>query len=284
LIAHVKRVMKTKFEHEDFTSQPGEPFCCMRGNSYGVPIFYSLGFRVMQSSQDVHLHVSTFINAESDGLCILVLTGTDATNIQQNNMVATQFANTMTLKYDATFCTKCWVFLPSLKKCSKCDAKYCGLACRDADWERHKEVCLNAAQRICCVCSKQGSKFRCPCCPNWYCSKECKAKKDALSSGISEAFGELSLHGARESAEESAKESLPCLLCGKEGSLKLCGRCNEARYCSKQCQVAHWKLGHQQECRKAAVSAPPSSAVCPKCFAPMDSAGAAGALCAQCSE
>lgn len=283
LIENVKHEMKTKFEHEDFASQPGRVFSCSRCDSNEVPIFYTLGFRTKQSmSFGDHLHVSTFINAQSDGICILVLTGTDF-NIRANNFLAAKFANSMTLRIDATFCTKCEVFLPSLKKCKKCDAKYCSLACRDADWKRHKRVCLNAAQRVCCVCSKQGSKFACECCPNWYCSVECKVKKDAFDAEFLEALDALSLGGAEESSEESAEDPLPCQQCGKEGSLKLCGRCNEARYCSKQCQVAHWKLGHQQECRKAgaAVSAP---AVCPKCFAPMGSSGAAGALCAQCSE
>jgi len=41
-----------------------------------------------------------------------------------------------------------------------------------------------------------------------------------------------------------------CLQCGivpKTGALK-CGRCKTAAYCSKECQLAHWKGGHRGQC------------------------------------
>jgi len=36
----------------------------------------------------------------------------------------------------------------------------------------------------------------------------------------------------------------------KNMSLKMCGRCKVAAYCSRDCQVAHWKQGHKGECAK----------------------------------
>jgi hypothetical protein len=33
------------------------------------------------------------------------------------------------------------------------------------------------------------------------------------------------------------------------GQLKYCGRCKEARYCSKECQKIHWKQ-HKLECKE----------------------------------
>jgi hypothetical protein len=42
--------------------------------------------------------------------------------------------------------------------------------------------------------------------------------------------------------------SLPlCAHCGSLG-LKLCGQCREVKYCSKECQKAHWKMGHKTRC------------------------------------
>ncbi|KAK8800757.1 hypothetical protein WA158_000082 [Blastocystis sp. Blastoise] len=34
-----------------------------------------------------------------------------------------------------------------------------------------------------------------------------------------------------------------------KGSFKTCSRCKKAIYCSKECQVAHWKNGHKQACK-----------------------------------
>jgi len=39
----------------------------------------------------------------------------------------------------------------------------------------------------------------------------------------------------------------PCIRCGKNGSLR-CGKCKLVSYCSKNCQVDHWKNGHKGEC------------------------------------
>ena len=35
------------------------------------------------------------------------------------------------------------------------------------------------------------------------------------------------------------------------GEFKTCSRCKKAIYCSKECQVAHWKNGHKQVCKPA---------------------------------
>ena len=47
-----------------------------------------------------------------------------------------------------------------------------------------------------------------------------------------------------------------CANCGKgvselKGSnLKLCGHCKTFHYCSKHCQVKHWKDGHKADCKE----------------------------------
>lgn len=39
--------------------------------------------------------------------------------------------------------------------------------------------------------------------------------------------------------------------CNGDGHMK-CGRCKKANYCSKGCQMTHWKQGHKQECKQLA--------------------------------
>jgi hypothetical protein len=65
---------------------------------------------------------------------------------------------------------------------------------------------------------------------------------------------------AREAAVETA--AMPLAICdyptcraGAVGVIKLspCSRCRDARYCSKECQVAHWKV-HKQSCSKVGVA------------------------------
>jgi hypothetical protein len=79
-----------------------------------------------------------------------------------------------------------------------------------------------------------------------------------------------------EADRQHALRTLACSLCGKPNSTKVCSRCKAARYCSKECQTRHWGEGHKQACQV--------QDLCPKCHAPMGSAGAKGALCARCSE
>ena len=40
-----------------------------------------------------------------------------------------------------------------------------------------------------------------------------------------------------------------CAKCGKPGAANTCGRCKQAKYCSQDCQRAHWKE-HKQSCNK----------------------------------
>jgi hypothetical protein len=47
------------------------------------------------------------------------------------------------------------------------------------------------------------------------------------------------------------KPAKPCAQCGELfPKLKLCTRCRSVSYCSKECQVAHWKAGHKQVCKE----------------------------------
>ncbi|XP_035682083.1 protein fem-1 homolog A-like isoform X3 [Branchiostoma floridae] len=53
--------------------------------------------------------------------------------------------------------------------------------------------------------------------------------------------------------EEARSELLRCCnpKCGKpdhRSTLKLCGRCKLTRYCSRECQIQHWSVGHKKCC------------------------------------
>src|SRR5947207_8858165 len=40
--------------------------------------------------------------------------------------------------------------------------------------------------------------------------------------------------------------------CTNDGTMK-CSRCNTAKYCSKECQVAHWRQTHKRTCQNPTV-------------------------------
>ena len=50
-----------------------------------------------------------------------------------------------------------------------------------------------------------------------------------------------------------------CGGCGKPGALSKCAGCMRVAYCSKNCQVQHWKKGgHKRECKQLKLAATPT--------------------------
>mmetsp|Transcript_2054 Transcript_2054/g.4742 ORF Transcript_2054/g.4742 Transcript_2054/m.4742 type:complete len:542 (+) Transcript_2054:90-1715(+) len=47
--------------------------------------------------------------------------------------------------------------------------------------------------------------------------------------------------------ESTAKSGSPCIACGKQPASKCCP-CHTVTYCSRECQVSHWKQEHKQYC------------------------------------
>lgn len=54
------------------------------------------------------------------------------------------------------------------------------------------------------------------------------------------------------------RPGLACSFCAATNvmeGLKKCAQCRSVAYCSRKCQVAHWKAGHKEECRQLAAEA-----------------------------
>ena len=55
--------------------------------------------------------------------------------------------------------------------------------------------------------------------------------------------------------ESSGKSQ--CANCGKQAQagvkFKQCSKCKAIGYCSKECQVEAWKLGHKKDCKRARI-------------------------------
>jgi hypothetical protein len=62
----------------------------------------------------------------------------------------------------------------------------------------------------------------------------------------------------QEFEEEYKKEQLPMCACCEEHykrtALRKCGQCLGVLYCSRECQVKHWKEGHKQHCKEIAAA------------------------------
>jgi hypothetical protein len=60
-----------------------------------------------------------------------------------------------------------------------------------------------------------------------------------LSTGLPEGWAISTIRPV--TTEISAvRETVPCAACGMERASNVCSKCKEARYCSRECQVAHW--------------------------------------------
>ncbi len=57
--------------------------------------------------------------------------------------------------------------------------------------------------------------------------------------------------------EENTQKLYTCALCQTQKSkhdIKKCARCQQAYYCSRKCQIKHWKAGHKKVCKKTKVT------------------------------
>ena len=54
-----------------------------------------------------------------------------------------------------------------------------------------------------------------------------------------------------ESVVESVEQCAICREIKPFFIFKFCSNCKKERYCSKECQIKHWKAGHKLECKTA---------------------------------
>ena len=67
--------------------------------------------------------------------------------------------------------------------------------------------------------------------------------------GAKAAFERLKLKQKDSAASVPASPSTGCANCGiSTANLRGCSRCKAIFYCSKECQVAHWKSEHKAAC------------------------------------
>jgi len=67
-------------------------------------------------------------------------------------------------------------------------------------------------------------------------------------------FGDSSMHTrtqARRHCDQCSAEEDPA------APLRVCASCKQCRYCSRECQVKHWRAGHSKECATLAKQNPP---------------------------
>jgi hypothetical protein len=93
------------------------------------------------------------------------------------------------------------------------------------------------------------------------CSAEVAAKAEALRAALYKTGAGMgsagkAARGGTQSSTDANAALVECAVChrrpgdpGVPATLKLCGGCLSARYCSAQCQRKDWKMGHKEVCK-----------------------------------
>lgn len=124
---------------------------------------------------------------------------------------------------------------------------------------------LSRTPKTCCICQSNGAiRMNCniapnkdamqvfafspyPICASEICNSESsrRAHEDrrVLSNEIPETAGMLG-----EIEAEMCDNCMKVQKVIEHGRLKRCSRCKAKLYCSKECQIAHWKSGHKFQC------------------------------------
>ena len=136
----------------------------------------------------------------------------------------------LTAQHDPYHCSSCGISAPDkMKFCSKCDlARYCSRKCQIKDWE--------TSHRLSCheIVSLRHSILRV--------SEECEDQKVLLTM---KSRGDLRVKRALLGARHFPNYCSNCVINVPD---KVCSKCEVARYCSRECQIEHWKTTHRIFC------------------------------------
>lgn len=78
--------------------------------------------------------------------------------------------------------------------------------------------------------------------------RELRLQLDAAEAEAEAARAEAEAARAEAEAARRLLARKTCSACGQVRDTKRCGRCRGPRYCSAECQRAHWFNGHREEC------------------------------------
>jgi hypothetical protein len=88
------------------------------------------------------------------------------------------------------------------------------------------------------------------------CSAEVEAKAEALRAALYKSSAGSAAGGSAHTSTDANPAAVECAVCrrkpgdpGVPATLKLCGGCKNARYCSTECQRKDWKIGHKAVCQ-----------------------------------
>jgi len=145
-------------------------------------------------------------------------------NMENNRLIVTHACSNVDVKYLCVHCDYCEYdkIITCDKKiytCNECKlVSYCSLDCKTKDGKVHSQLCkvyCNHCGMVNFVAKllKKDDKY--------YCSNVCNSS--------------------------TSKNSKMCGWCKGKNNLMLCGRCKNIYYCSKKCQILHYKQ-HKKYC------------------------------------
>ena len=99
----------------------------------------------------------------------------------------------------------------------------------------------------CSNCNTFGAKLVCRNCKAArYCSKECQTEH--WKKGHKRTCTTLEETIRETKKKDTVPGSKECANCDASGAKLLCAKCKATNYCSKACQLSHWKNGHKEMC------------------------------------
>ena len=147
---------------------------------------------------------------------------------------------------NAKLCEACGV--PTSCQCA-CGESYCSRACLRAAWRKHAPVCYVVARRVDIIETRVAAT-------PWVRRGSSVDALDRTRAQVYdngriayEIFNRLEFGPHRGPETKPSPKQRVCASCGDGGAKSRCQRCKAVVYCSRACQLKHWKSGHKESCR-----------------------------------